>query len=301
MTERRDQPSSSAAWGGDGADRDSALSHDLDLSRRIDTALSRFRRRTGIAVAFGGPVRADGTLVLERFIGQTAGVLSGIGVTLGEGLGGRVVALRRAVAVNDYFDCRTITHRYDQLIRVEGFRAVVACPVIINRRPLAVLYGAFRNDEVVAGRVMDAITDEARSLEQSLVLSAALADRRQEMSAAEIENAALRERLRAADAEVRSYLAAVESDDLKATLRRIALTLTDQPQPASTTQPKLLTPREVDVLSLVGVGYSNARIADSLGLTVHTVKSYMKAAMSKLGATTRVEAVVLARRASLIA
>jgi len=41
-------------------------------------------------------------------------------------------------------------------------------------------------------------------------------------------------------------------------------------------------------------------VADSLGLTVGTVKSYMKSIMVELGATTRMEAATSARRAGLL-
>ncbi|WP_374613760.1 response regulator transcription factor, partial [Gordonia sp. (in: high G+C Gram-positive bacteria)] len=45
---------------------------------------------------------------------------------------------------------------------------------------------------------------------------------------------------------------------------------------------------------------SNARIAETLGVTVYTVKGYMKDAMRKLGASSRLEAVVTARSAGLL-
>lgn len=61
-----------------------------------------------------------------------------------------------------------------------------------------------------------------------------------------------------------------------------------------------LTRRELDVLALASSGLPNKTIADRLGLTLNTVKGYMKSAMSKLHATSRLEAVVIARRADLL-
>ncbi|MGC3004200.1 response regulator transcription factor, partial [Streptomyces sp. G35A] len=58
-----------------------------------------------------------------------------------------------------------------------------------------------------------------------------------------------------------------------------------------------LTPREVDVLACVAAGATNAVAAERLGVTAETVKGYLRAAMRKLGARTRGEAVVAARRA----
>ena len=54
------------------------------------------------------------------------------------------------------------------------------------------------------------------------------------------------------------------------------------------------------MLALAALGYSNARIGGELGVSAETVKGYMKAAMGKLEAGTRLEAVVLARRAGLL-
>nr|WP_020793166.1 LuxR C-terminal-related transcriptional regulator [Gordonia sp. NB41Y] len=61
-----------------------------------------------------------------------------------------------------------------------------------------------------------------------------------------------------------------------------------------------LTRREQDVLALAALGYTNARIAENLGIGVHTAKGYMKDVLRKLGAAGRLEAVVIARRAGLL-
>ncbi|WP_424210668.1 response regulator transcription factor [Streptomyces sp. BI20] len=61
----------------------------------------------------------------------------------------------------------------------------------------------------------------------------------------------------------------------------------------------VLTPREREVLALVGAGLTNTQIADRLVLSVATVKSYVHQCMSKLDLATRAQAVVLAHRAGL--
>jgi DNA-binding NarL/FixJ family response regulator len=61
-----------------------------------------------------------------------------------------------------------------------------------------------------------------------------------------------------------------------------------------------LTAREVDVLACVAMGATNAVVAQRLGLRPETVKAYLRSAMRKLGAHTRLEAVVAARRAGLL-
>jgi DNA-binding NarL/FixJ family response regulator len=51
-----------------------------------------------------------------------------------------------------------------------------------------------------------------------------------------------------------------------------------------------LTPREQDVLTLIVAGSSNTEIADELFLSINTVKSFIRSAYSKIGATTRAQA-----------
>jgi two-component system nitrate/nitrite response regulator NarL len=53
----------------------------------------------------------------------------------------------------------------------------------------------------------------------------------------------------------------------------------------------LLTPREVEVLALVGQGMSNKAIARRLAISAHTVKYHLEAIFAKLGVRSRAEAV----------
>lgn len=61
-----------------------------------------------------------------------------------------------------------------------------------------------------------------------------------------------------------------------------------------------LTRREYDVLRLVAAGHTNPEIAEELGLTRNTVKTYLQSAMNKLGARNRVEAIAKASEAQLL-
>ncbi|NUS12348.1 MAG: response regulator transcription factor, partial [Streptomyces sp.] len=72
--------------------------------------------------------------------------------------------------------------------------------------------------------------------------------------------------------------------------------------PAAPARPPLvpLTPRELDVLTAVAAGATNAGAAARLRLSPETVKSYLRSAMRKLGAHTRLEAVTTARRSGLL-
>lgn len=61
-----------------------------------------------------------------------------------------------------------------------------------------------------------------------------------------------------------------------------------------------LSDREVEVLTLVAGGMSNAEIADTLNLSVHTVRNHIQACLSKLGAHSKLEAVSQAVRDRII-
>ena len=61
-----------------------------------------------------------------------------------------------------------------------------------------------------------------------------------------------------------------------------------------------LTPREQEVLRLVARGLTSAEIGRELHLATNTVRSYVQALLSKLGAHSRIEALAEARRRRLI-
>lgn len=64
--------------------------------------------------------------------------------------------------------------------------------------------------------------------------------------------------------------------------------------------PEPLTPRELEVLNLVGRGQSNDQIAAGLGIAPRTVKVHVQNILGKLGAANRTEAVAIAVRQRLI-
>jgi DNA-binding NarL/FixJ family response regulator len=62
----------------------------------------------------------------------------------------------------------------------------------------------------------------------------------------------------------------------------------------------LLTPRELEVLALVGEGMSNKTIARRLGISAHTVKYHLEAVFAKLAVRSRAEAVTRGLRRGLL-
>jgi DNA-binding CsgD family transcriptional regulator len=78
------------------------------------------------------------------------------------------------------------------------------------------------------------------------------------------------------------------------------------PQPESTASPRRrhgssLTAREREILGLLATGLSGAEIAAQLVLSPETVRTHVRNAMAKLGASTRSQAVAIALRRSEIA
>ncbi len=61
-----------------------------------------------------------------------------------------------------------------------------------------------------------------------------------------------------------------------------------------------LTPREVEVLTLMAEGFSNKEIAGRLDISNHTVKFHVASILGKLGAGSRTEAVSIGLRQGLV-
>src|SRR5882762_10342292 len=71
-------------------------------------------------------------------------------------------------------------------------------------------------------------------------------------------------------------------------------------EPASESQAFGLTRREREVLDLMGAGLDPQTIARALSLSVHTARGHVKSILSKLGAHSQLEAVVVAMKAGLV-
>ncbi|SKY09885.1 LuxR C-terminal-related transcriptional regulator [Gordonia sp. w5E2] len=262
------------------------------LTAPVTDALRRLRRGTGVSLAFGGVVHGSRGLRLRHFVGDTYGALNGVAVDAGHGLGGKVMALNRPMVVDDYLRTPRITHRYNAIIAAEGLRAVAAAPVIVERRPVAVIYGALRTDEAIGDRTLDALAVEARELEQQIVASRAT------VAADAAAGDGLRDRITEAYAQLRTLARDVDDVAVADQIARISDLLLDGESDEPTTLS--LTRREQDVVTLAALGYTNARIAEQLNIGVQTAKGYMKDILRKLGASSRLEAVVIARRSGLL-
>ena len=62
----------------------------------------------------------------------------------------------------------------------------------------------------------------------------------------------------------------------------------------------VLTGREQDVMDLVAAGLCNKEVARRLGIALGTVKAHVRVVLDKLGVSTRVQAVIVARQRGLV-
>lgn len=271
--------------------------------------LRRVAAASGMSVVFGGQVHS-GTLQLSEFLGTRTSAMRGLLVRPDSGVGGVAVATGRLTSVSDYRVASTITHHYDAPVLTEGLRAVVGMPVVVGGESRAVLYIASRD----AGPIGDRAAELARQAGRRLAVELAIrdeVDRRVRLREAAAQPAAalwpdsldtvVAEQLRGIHAEIRGIAQTLADADAQLRLRDLSDRLARlMSGPEVLDDPPALAPRELDVLAQVALGCTNAETAQRLSLRPETVKSYLRSAMTKLGARTRHEAVVRARRLGLL-
>ncbi|GAB2685540.1 helix-turn-helix transcriptional regulator [Nocardia thraciensis] len=282
----------------------------MDLLRPRDADALRAEMRqvaavSGMPVVFGGQVHAE-TLILSEFLGTRTSAMRGLAVSPSSGVGGAAVASKRPTSVADYRVASTITHHYDAPVLMEGLRAVVGVPVVVRGESRAVLYIASRDAGPIGDRAADLAVQAGRRLAVELAIRDEV-DRRLRLHEAALSaptspvDAVVAEQLRDIHAEVRGIAQMVSDAAARGRLRdlseRLARLMSD---PEISDAAPILAPRELDVLAHVALGCTNAEAAQRLSLRPETVKSYLRSAMTKLGAHTRHEAVVRARRSGLL-
>lgn len=273
-------------------------------SGAIRAALSRLHRTTEIPVAFAGMTGEGRGYRITEMTGTTTQALRGLAIAPGSGLGGKAVALARPTSVTDYRSSRVISHEYDAAVAAEGLRSVLAVPVVVRRRVRGVVYAALREPLPLGDRALDTAANAVRELEQQL----AVREEAQRLMASQqhaVGDPRAWEEVREAHAELRTLAQRVPEGELRQELLdacgRLATACDLRQRPGSRpSEAVTLTPRELDVLSCVAGGGTNAAVAERTGLKPETVKAYLRSAMRKLGTHTRLETVVAARRAGLL-
>jgi DNA-binding NarL/FixJ family response regulator len=135
---------------------------------------------------------------------------------------------------------------------------------------------------------------------------AAAAQRWGELGCGYARVAALSEGDRPAAAEALAILtdlgAVRAARDLQARLRRRGMTAVPRgPRPSTAANAAGLTPRQLEVLTLLADGLTNADIAARLSVSHRTVEHHISAVLDKLTVATRGQAIAAAHRLNLVA
>jgi LuxR family transcriptional regulator, regulator of acetate metabolism len=258
---------------------------DGELVRRATRSL---RNETGASVAFGG-LRGERGIRVTAVAGGRTDRLASIEVRPERGLGGVSWQTGQTVAVADYREASGITHDYDPQILGEGIRTLAVAPIVVGRQVRGLLYAGSR-EIVRAGETARVLARAAAEVAEELRIRD-LVDERVEMRmhglVAEQPAAGLRDRL------WRLYS---DTTDPETAAGLGELLGVDATRPAGDE----LTRRQRDVLDLVSFGLTNAQIAERLGLSELTVKSYLRTIMARFAVRTRAQAVLEARRQGLL-
>lgn len=263
---------------------------DLELLR---TSAARLRRDCGVPLVFGG-LREESGVPVTLTLGEVTHDLASITIRPSRGLGGRTWVSRRPAFVRDYGTSEDITHEYDRQILGERVTFLAVVPIVVRDEVRGLLYAGTRGHDTLSDAALEGLVTESRNISAEMEIRDEV-DRRVRLAAAVdaagAETAEL-QRLRDAFAQVR--VIARDTHDAVTRARLDALVVAG---PAGDVR---LTARQLDVVALVAAGCRNSEIADRLGLGPETVKSYLRSAMTRLGARSRHEAVTAARRHGLL-
>jgi len=265
----------------------------------LDRAVHSLAGKTRFAVTFGG-LATDAGAPLSSFVGTIGQSIHGLVIEPREGLGGQAMATRHPAYAIEYQRTRSITRRYEPQVTAEHIVSLIAIPVVVDDNVRAVLYGGHRSAVALGDIALDAAMKVAFALSWEMSVQDEVDRRLAVMEMApqtDAHSARTVDDLRHRFAELREIAQSVHDPLVRAQLEELGEALIG-PGPAR--RPVTLSPRERDALALVALGLRNAQIARRLGLEESTVKAYISSAMRKLSASSRFEAVLNARAASLL-
>lgn len=266
-------------------------SDDLEVLR---SAASRLHRDARVPLVFGG-LRRDEEVPVTLTLGQFTNDLGTLTIRPSCGLGGKTWLSRRPAYVRDYGSSPDITHEYDRQILGEKITFLAVVPLVVRDAVRGLLYAGSRSGEQLSPGALESLASEARKVSAELEVRDEVSRRVALELACDQAGPDTSELQRLRDAFAELRLIARETSDPLTRQRMEALLV-----PAGAGDDVTLTARQLDVVSLVAVGCRNAEIAERLGLSAETVKSYLRSAMARLGARSRHEAVVSARRHGLL-
>src|SRR5581483_4478596 len=165
-------PLSAMAWpaGSDASDwlrpvRDRIMLDVVDPVALADRAAQALHPAVGLSFTGVAVRQGSGVYAMHGVAGgRNETVLRQIRLSSGQGLGGKVIALREPVLVTDYVTDPAITTHFRDLAILESLGAMAAVPVIADGEVSAIIYAATR-DETVPGDVgLSRLTEAASGL-----------------------------------------------------------------------------------------------------------------------------------------
>ncbi|MGK3204169.1 GAF domain-containing protein [Amycolatopsis sp. MEPSY49] len=116
----------------------------LDRVAALHGTARLVRDAVGAKAGFVAELDQPGLAVIRWMSGTRTDSLQDLEVPVGQGIGGRVLALGRPVRVTDYVSSPAITHQFDAQVRGEGLAAMLAVPIVARGETVAIAYAAMR-------------------------------------------------------------------------------------------------------------------------------------------------------------
>lgn len=144
----------------------------LERSSILRSVVGRIPDATGSPLGMIGLLEQDGVIVLRNWIGTRSDGLHNLVVPTGLGLGGKVLATLRPHWVGDYVASGSITHHFDEPVRADGLRAMVAVPIVGAADDVyGVMYAAMREARPWGDASVDSLERLARGAAVALQVS----------------------------------------------------------------------------------------------------------------------------------
>ncbi len=170
------------------SERDGLLSV-LDRVLALSGTARLIRDAAGADAGFVADIEGPDKAVIRWLAGNRTDSLQDLVVPVGQGVGGRVLALGEPVRVRDYVSASSITHQFDWVIRREAMAAMLAVPIVGERSDgtttVAVAYAALRGPGEFGERAVSAVEDIAADAARALRLATLAEAGRQTAVAAE--------------------------------------------------------------------------------------------------------------------
>ncbi|GEL20697.1 GAF domain-containing sensor histidine kinase [Pseudonocardia asaccharolytica] len=145
------------------------------------------RDAVGVDVGFVADLSGPDEVVIRWLSGNRTDSLQDLVVPIGQGVGGRVLALGRPVRVSDYVSSASITHprHFDTAVQAEALGAMLAVPIRDGSRTIAVAYASLRGPGQFGDRSVQTMEGIAAEAARALRLASLAEAGRQDAVSAE--------------------------------------------------------------------------------------------------------------------